>query len=154
VGHRRLLGCGAGVEPPHAGLAAERGCPWDEKVCAVLASMGDLPLLAWARANGCPWDGSTCVQAAGSGWLDCLQWAPNGCDWDPRACRAAARAHPHVGWWIDTKEAAERARARVEDVEAALVAAMRGLGTDVAGAAAVDAVRTRPPGAVTSVRRS
>ena len=67
-------------------------CEWDAWTCAAAAARGHLEVLQWARANGCEWDARTCSNAAGGGHLEVLQWArANGCEWNARTCRDAAR---------------------------------------------------------------
>ena len=74
---------------------------WDRETCAILAAVGALESLQWARANGCEWDVETCFAAAGEGHLEVLQWArANGCEWDKKTCSLAAQGgHLEVLQW-------------------------------------------------------
>jgi len=64
--------------------ARERGCRWDESVCAWAARYGQLGVLKW-------WDWRVCLHAAHGGHLEVLQWArDHGCEWGEGTCTAAA----------------------------------------------------------------
>ena len=53
---------------------------WSARTCAIIAKVGKLEVLQWARANGCPWDEyNTCSAAERRGHLEVLQWVANGC---------------------------------------------------------------------------
>ena len=79
----------------------EKGHPWDERTCHVIAERGNLEMLQWARANGCPWDERVCASAASRGDLEMLQWArANRCPWDERtAPKALLGGHLHILKW-------------------------------------------------------
>ena len=86
--------------------AREKGCPWNERVCAGAAGGGLLEVLRWARDNGCPWNEWTCSRAAQAGHLHVLQWArKNECPWDEATCvYAAAGGHLQVLQWAHENE--------------------------------------------------
>jgi hypothetical protein len=68
---------------------------WDTTTCRMLADVGALRGLQWARAQRppCAWDADTCMRAAQGGHLACLRYAHDeGCEWDARTCAAAAVA--------------------------------------------------------------
>ncbi|CAN0086929.1 unnamed protein product [Ectocarpus sp. 12 AP-2014] len=67
------------------------GCPMNAKVCASAALGGHLKVLQWARRVGCSWDASTTAAAARGGHLKTLQWCVRqGCPSDATLCEAAA----------------------------------------------------------------
>ena len=77
---------------------------WSARTCSIMARVGNLEVLQWARANGCPWDKWTCFNAARGGHLEVLQWARNyGCPWDVNKCFDAAlqQGHREVREWIN-----------------------------------------------------
>ncbi|CAM9351245.1 unnamed protein product, partial [Ectocarpus fasciculatus] len=69
------------------------GCPMSANVCTSAALGGHLNVLQWARRVGCPWDASTTASAARGGHLKTLQWClRQGCPSDATLCDAAAAA--------------------------------------------------------------
>lgn len=72
------------------------------RLTRLLAYVGDLEALQWARDVGCAWDGLTCSYAAFGGHLAVLQWLhAHGCAWDEWTCGYAARGgHLAVLQWL------------------------------------------------------
>lgn len=71
--------------------AREERWHWDASTCSSAAEGGHLDVLQWVRENGCPWDEDTCHKAAYRGHLDVLRWArENGCPWDEETTSWAA----------------------------------------------------------------
>src|SRR5580658_9215216 len=63
-----------------------------EKFINIVAKLGYLNIIQWARENGCDWDSSTCSDAARGDHLEVLKWARgNGCDWNSLTCSYAAQ---------------------------------------------------------------
>jgi len=81
--------------------ARSRGCPWTERICALIAEGGHLKVLVWAREHGCSWNETTCAYASSCGRLEVLVWArEHGCPWNQLTCAAAARGgHLEVLEW-------------------------------------------------------
>src|SRR5580698_31880 len=62
-----------------------------EKFINIVAKLGYLNIIQWARENGCDWDFRTCSCAAKGGYLEVLKWAhENGCHWSSSTCSSAA----------------------------------------------------------------
>lgn len=62
------------------------------QVCAVLARVGSVAVMKFARASGCVWDHTTSAEAARAGALDVLRWASQaGCPCTEETCASAAR---------------------------------------------------------------
>jgi hypothetical protein len=78
--------------------AKQKGCPWDEKTCATIATIGNIDVLKWAREHGCPWNYKTCTEAATEGHVEMLQWlCDNDCKLDTIGPDAPQLAHmPHT----------------------------------------------------------
>ena len=70
---------------------------WNETVCYLALTYGNLDVLKYLRENGCPWDKSACYQAAWNGNLDELKYLrENGCPWDDRYMCNVAELHADV----------------------------------------------------------
>ncbi|CAB9512577.1 ankyrin repeat protein [Seminavis robusta] len=64
---------------------------WDPDTCGYAAGDGHLEVLKYAHENGCLWDALTCSYAAEGGHLEVLKYAhENGCPWDEGTCDEAA----------------------------------------------------------------
>jgi hypothetical protein len=105
-----LLGWGPTTCSLLAGVGALRGlewaraqrppCAWDADTCMMAARGGHLACLQYAHDEGCAWDARTCEKAALKGFQECLHWArQNGCPWDERTTVSSGRRHLHILQW-------------------------------------------------------
>jgi len=77
----------------------EAGAPWDWKVKATAAKLGNLEILQYAHTHGMEyWPPFTTTWAAEGGQLDCLIFArSNGCPWRNTTSELASQnGHLHV----------------------------------------------------------
>lgn len=103
----KLTGCAArGGHLEVLKWLREKGCPWDEEVCAAAARGGHIETLRYLRDNGCPWDEGTCNLAAVGGHLSVLEFARDrGCPWSQDTYHAAksSRHAKAVLRWLETR---------------------------------------------------
>jgi len=90
--------------------AREQGCPWDaEETFAMVAELGNFPMLQWLHEQGCAWNDRSLYSAALGGHLEILKWfneqpQPKYTNWSDASLGAAESGQLEILTWLHGKK--------------------------------------------------